>query len=380
MGFRVEPDAIQGFASLVSRGADGATKAVDYTSNNTQIDKALGGQLWDLVAGDHDQYVESAKKALGKAQSVLDSSQSELTKSAKYYRETDREESSKMDATYPGSKGSGGAPSGGGNGSDFTDAQDASATLGKPAEDSDNPLVKYGQGHADEYSMNPVQKTLGTIMDLGSPSTVAVEAVKLLFGYDVFGEINNWVLGDWNKYKDCAEVWGNLASFCDAVAANLKKGTQNVGVTWQGNAYDAAKVYFDEFSKKLDGFKETFESLKSCYEAAAQEVFQFAELLKAGVVFLADMAIIWMANMAAATAVNAIPVGGQAASVAMFALAAAQAVMIIERFAALVKAFDATMLAITGLGVAMSAAVNGFSAADGFPEASSAGYDNQVVA
>lgn len=379
MGFRVEPDAIQGFASLVGRGADDAAKAVEFASNNTQIDKAVGGQLWDLVAGDHDQYVESAKKALGKVQSVLNSSQTELSKSAKYYRETDTDEAARMDATYPGSKGGGGAPPSGGNGSDFADAQDASATLKKPAGDSDNPLVKYAQGHVDEYNMNPVQKTLGTIMDLGSPSTVAVEAVKLLFGFDIFGEINNWVLGDWNKYKDCAEVWGNLGSFCDAVAANLKKGTQNVGVTWEGNAYDAAKVYFDEFSKKLADFKETFDSLTSCYNAAAQEVFQLAEILKAGVVFIADMAIIWMANMAAATAVNAIPIGGQAASVAMFALAAAQAVMIIQRFAALVKAFDATMLAITTLGAAMSVAVNGFSAADGFPEASSAGYDNRVV-
>ncbi|NUP25059.1 MAG: hypothetical protein HOZ81_55180 [Streptomyces sp.] len=380
MGFEVEPDAIQGFASLVSRGADGATKAVDYAGNNTQIDKAVGGALWDMVAGSHDEYVESAKKALRKAHSVLNSSQSELSKSAKYYRETDTETAAKMDATYPGSKGGGGAPSGGGSGSDFADAQDASATLKKPDGGSDNPLIAYGQGHADEYMMNPVQKTLGTVLDLGSPSTVAVEAVKLLFGVDIFGEINNWVLGDWTKYKDCAEVWSNLGSFCDAVAANLKKGTTNVGVTWQGNAYDAAKVYFDEFSKKLADFKETFDSLRQCYDAAAQEVFQLAELLKSGVVFIADMAIIWMANMAAATAVNAIPVGGQVASAAMFALAAAQAVMIIDRFAALVKAFDATMMAITTLGAVLSTAVNGFQAADGFPEASSAGYDNRVVA
>ncbi|MEV1077019.1 type VII secretion target [Streptomyces sp. NPDC050211] len=380
MGFRVEPDAIQGFSTLVGRGAEGATKAVEYTSNNAKIDTMVGGQLWDLVAGDHDSYVEAAKKALGKVQSVLTASQKELSQSAKYYRETDTDEAAKMDATYPGSKGGGGAPSGGGNGSDFADAQDAAAALKAPAGDSDNPLVKYAQGHADEYTMNPVQKTLGTVLDLGSPSTVAVEAVKLLFGVDIFGEINNWVLGDWNKYKDCAEVWGNLGSFCDAVAANLKKGTTNVGVTWEGNAYDAAKVYFDEFSKKLADFKESFDSLKTCYDQAAQMVFQLAEVLKAGVVFLADMAIIWMANMAAATAVNAIPVGGQVASAAMFALAAAQAVMIIERYAALVKAFDATMMAITGLGAVLSTAINGFSAADGFPEASSAGYDNRVVA
>ncbi|MFC7310073.1 hypothetical protein ACFQVC_38375 [Streptomyces monticola] len=380
MGFRVEPTAIQGFSTLVSRGADGATKAVEYTADNAKIDTMAGGKLWDLVAGEHDQHVEAAKKALRKVQSVLQSSHTELSKSATYYRETDKGEAEKMDATYPGSKGGGGAPAEGGNGSDFGDAQDAAGTLKPPEGDSDNPIVSYGQGHAAEFEQSPVQKTVGTMMDLGSPSTVAVEAVKLLFGFDIFGEINNWVFGDWNKYNDCAGVWGSLGSFCDATAANLKKGTDNVGVTWQGNAYDAAKVYFDEFSKKLADFKETFESLKSCYEQAAMQAFQLAEVLKAGIVFIADMAIIWMANMAAATAVNAIPVGGQAASVAMFALAAAQAVMIIDRYAALVKAFDATMLAITGLGLTMATAVSGFSSADGFPEASSAGYDNRVVA
>ncbi|MDI3417270.1 hypothetical protein [Streptomyces luteolus] len=379
MGFNVEPGAIDGFASLVSRGAEGATKAVEYASNNTQIDKALGGSLWDTVAGSHDEYVEGAKKALRKMESVLGSSRTELTKSASYYRETDRGEAERMDSTYPGSKSGGGGSSEGGNGSDFGDAEDAAATLKKPEGDSDNPLVAYGEGHAAEFQQSPVQKSLGTVLDLGSPSTVAVEAVKLLFGVDIFGEINNWVFGDWNKYNDCATVWGNLGSFCDATAANLKKGTGNVGVTWQGNAYDAAKVYFDEFGGKLGQYKETFESLKTCYEQGAMQAFQLAEVLKAGIVFIADMAIIWMANMAAAAAINAIPVGGQVASVAMFALAAAQAVMIIERYAALVKAFDATMLAITALGVTMASAINGFSAADGFPEASSAGYDNRVV-
>ncbi|NBE51347.1 hypothetical protein [Streptomyces boluensis] len=380
MGFKVEPGAIDGFASLVSRGADGATKAVEYATNNTQIDKALGGNLWDTVAGSHDEYVDSAKKALGKVESVLTSSHTELKKSATYYRETDKEEAATMDSTYPGSKSGGGGGSEGGNGSDFGDAEDASGTLKKPEGDSDNPLVAYGEGHAAEFAQSPVQKTLGTIMDLGSPSTVAVEAVKLLFGFDIFGEINNWVFGDWNKYNDCAEVWGNLGSFCDATAANLKKGTGNVGVTWEGNAYDAAKIYFDEFSSKLGEFKDSFESLKSCYQQGAMQAFQLAEVLKAGIVFIADMGIIWMANMAAATAVNAIPIGGQAASVAMFALAAAQAVMIIERYAALVKAFDATMLALTGIAITAASVANGFAAADGFPEASSSGYDNRVVA
>ncbi|WP_327353319.1 hypothetical protein [Streptomyces sp. NBC_01304] len=376
MNFRVEPGALEGFSKLVQRAAEGSTQAVTFTGE-AKIDTALGGSLWDTVAGDHDHYVSEAKKALGKAQKVLDSSKEELAKAAKYYSETDLGEAAKMDATYPGSKGIGGG-SGGANGSDFSDTSDAASLLKKPTE-SDNGLVKYGTGHADEYKMNPVQKTMGTILDLGSPSAMAVEASKLLFGFDPFGEITNWVVGDWNKYNDCAEIWGNLGSFCDAVAANVRKGNSNVVVTWGGNAADAASAYFDEFSNKLGDFKETFESLQTCYTQGAHLAFQLAEVLKSFIVILADALVIWLVNLAAAEAANLIPVGGQVASIALFALAAAQAIRIMELWAEASKAFDATATALSLVATAIAAAANGFSSADGFPEVSSSGYDHQAV-
>lgn len=227
--------------------------------------------------------------------------------------------------------------------------------------------------------MNPVQKTMGTILDLGSPSAMAVEASKLLFGFDPFGEITNWVVGDWNKYNDCAEIWGNLGSFCDAVAANVRKGNSNVVVTWGGNAADAASAYFDEFSNKLGDFKETFESLQTCYTQGAHLAFQLAEVLKSFIVILADALVIWLVNLAAAEAANLIPVGGQVASIALFALAAAQAIRIMELWAEASKAFDATATALSLVATAIAAAANGFSSADGFPEVSSSGYDHQAV-
>lgn len=377
MNFRVEPGAIDGFSKLVGRAADGSAQAVSYTGTHTQIDKSVGGQAWDLVAGDHDHYVSEAKKALEKVKSVLESSEKELAGTAKYYRETDRDEAAKLDATYPGSKVADGGS--GGDSQDFSDASDAVDTLKPPDGDSSNPLVKYGSGHADEYQMNPVQKTLGSVLDLGSPSAMAVEASKLLFDFDPFAEATNWVFGDWNKYNDCSDVWGNLASFCDAVAANIRKGNQNVGLSWDGNASDAATVYFDEFSKKLGEIKETFESLKSCYAQAAQMAFQFAEFLKSFLVMFCDLLVIWLVNLLAAQAVNAIPVGGQAASVAMFALAAAQAVRLMQMWAEAAKAFDTFAAGLSALGVVMSAAVNGFSAADGFPQVGTGGYDHRAV-
>jgi uncharacterized protein YukE len=377
VNFRVEPGAIDGFAKLVGRAADGAAQAVSYTSAHTQIEKSAGGEAWDLVAGDHDQYVSEAKKALEKVKSVLESSQKELAGTAKYYRETDGDTAAKLDATYPGSKVSGGDS--GGDSQDFSDAGDAMDALKPPAGDSDNPLVKYGSGHADEYQMSPVQKTLGSVLDLGSPSAMAVEASKLLFDFDPFGVVTNWVFGDWNSYNDCSDAWGSLASFCDAVAANVRKGNQNVSLSWDGNAANAATVYFDEFTKKLDEIKETFKSLQQCYAQAAQMAFQFAEFLKSFLVMFCDLLVIWLVNLLAAQAVNAIPIGGQAASVAMFALAAAEAIRLMEMWAEASRAFDTFASALSALGLVMSTAVNGFSAADGFPQVGTGGYDHAAV-
>lgn len=372
----MDPGALDGFSKLVGRAAEGGEKAVAYIGTHAQIEKG-GGDLYDLVAGDHDQYVSEAKKALGKVRGVLDSSMKELAGSAKYYRATDRDEAAQLDATYPGSKASAGAS--GGDPHDFADASDAADTLKPPDGDSNNPIVKYASGHADEFQMSPVQKTLGTALDIGSPSAMAVEASKLLFDFDPFAVCTNWVFGDWNTYNDCADVWANLASFCDAVAANVRKGNQTVGLSWDGNAADAATVYFDEFSKKLDEIKETFESLRSCYAQAAQLAFQLAEFLKSFLVSFCDLLVIWMVNLAAAWAVNAIPVGGQVASAGMFALAAAQALRLMQMWSEAAMTFDRFAMALSAIALAASAAINGFSAADGFPEVGTSGYDHQAV-
>ncbi|MYT73307.1 MULTISPECIES: hypothetical protein [unclassified Streptomyces] len=377
MGFRVDAGVIDGFGKLVGRAAEGGAEAVSYVGKYATIDETLGGHAWDLVAGDHDRYVSEAKKALEKIKSVLDSSAGELARSAVYYRETDQQAAASFDAGAQGSK----APSlgSGGDPQDFSDADDAAGALKKPGGDSGNPLVEYGSGHVDEYRMSPVQKTLGTALDFGSPSAMAVEASKLLFGFDPFGIVTNWVFGDWNGYNDCSDAWGSLASCCDALAANVRKGNRNVALSWDGNAADTATVYFDEFAKKLDEIKATFESLQSCYSQAAQLAFQFAEFLKSFLVMFCDLLVIWMVNMAAAAAVNAIPVGGQAASVAMFALAAAQAIRIMGMWAEASKAFDTFATALSAIALTLSTAVNGFSAADGFPEVGSGSYDNQAV-
>ncbi|MGV9566438.1 hypothetical protein [Streptomyces sp. NPDC003480] len=65
-------------------------------------------------------------------------------------------------------------------------------------------------------------------------------------------------------------------------------------------------------------------------------------------------------------------------AVHVFAPAAAEAVRLMEMWAEAAEAFDKVAMALTALGAAMSMAVNGFSVAEGFPQAVG-GYDDRAV-
>ncbi|MDF3140180.1 MULTISPECIES: hypothetical protein [unclassified Streptomyces] len=81
----------------------------------------------------------------------------------------------------------------------------------------------------------------------------------------------------------------------------------------------------------------------------------------------ADLLVIWLVNLLAVQAVNASPVGGQDASVAMFALVAAQAIRLMEMWAEAAKTFDKFAMALSALDLAISASDDGFSVVDRVP-------------
>ncbi|QIY56347.1 hypothetical protein HEP86_19730 [Streptomyces sp. RPA4-5] len=370
MNFRVEPDDLDGFGKLIGRAADDAGRAADYTSNAKL--EATGGQLWDMVAGDHDDHVHEAKKTLQKLQSILNSGSAELGRSAKYYKETDREQAAKLDATYPGSKKTVGEHSGKGAG-DFTDAEDAASSL-KSAGGGDS----YIDGHVAEYKMNPASKQIGTALDIGSPSAWIVELSKLTIGFDPYDFVNGMVLGSWGEYNDCSEVWGNLGKFCDSLHHNIKKGNEALSATWDGNSADAAWVYFDELSQKIIKIKGAFDSLKENYSEAAHYVFELGETLKSLLAGLADQLLAWGATWVASRAAALVPGGGWIGSAALMALAAAQLIVIMETWNTIASTLDAASKALGLINTTMRAGIAAFSSVKDFPVVGS-GYDNKAV-
>ncbi|MGA5564685.1 WXG100 family type VII secretion target [Streptomyces platensis] len=109
MDFKVEPNHIAGFGKLVGRAADNMRSAMSYVDRNTAIGGSVSSFVWDAIGGSHEQTVTDAKATIKDFTEVLDASQRELTSSARYYRETDQREASKLDRTYrsPGSAANG---------------------------------------------------------------------------------------------------------------------------------------------------------------------------------------------------------------------------------------------------------------------------------
>ncbi|MFG2093703.1 hypothetical protein [Streptomyces sp. NPDC048612] len=354
MSFSVHPADIAGFAKLIGRAAEDMQEGVGYIDNKANedgfdVEEGLIGQWWEDAYGNHTERVREVKGFLRKVGGLLEASAEELKKSAKYYQATDHEQAVKMDSTYPASKR--GNPDGDhapASAGDFRDANDARGKL-KPLEadpsffDAIGKAQNWAEGHAEEFQFNAAFKTFGTALDMLSPTAIVTEGCKLFFDFDPFGELASLVGGDWEGYLKCAGLWGNLGEFCRLVAANISHGTGSISITWTGNAADAACVYFEEIANLLDSAADSFDSLKANYAAVANLAYGMAESVKAGLMFISDLAIEsfieFMAGLAAAeTGVGLI---GTAAA---WALVAKNALQAVEKYEKIVKAIDVAMM------------------------------------
>ncbi|MCZ2523848.1 hypothetical protein GQS52_11380 [Streptomyces sp. SCUT-3] len=374
MNFSVEPGNIESYGKLVKRAAEAMEAGESYLSKYAKVDESSSGEIWQKVVGLHGPRVQEALGVIKKFSKILTASSRELERSARYYRNTDRSQAERLDATYP--EGSGvpaysdpwtGSPS------DFKDRTDAENRL-KPPGGGDG----YIQGHIDEFDFNPAMKTFGTLMDLTSPTALVAEGIKLAFGKDILGGMSQWVAGDWESYLDCADVWDNLASLCADVSENVTHGNYTLSSTWSGNSADVAWDYFDAISSKLDEAQIAFESLRDKYIEIASSIFGLAELVKAGAATLSDMAIQVAVTAAASSAAATTGVGlvGTALGAAVIAK---RIFDMMDQYKKLLDAYD---LALAGVSILYSAGSTSMAATESglksFPVPGGS-YDNASV-
>ena len=104
MSFQVRPDDLDGYSRQVGRAAGDVHQAQAYIEKNGGMDALHGQGLFLYAIGLHSQAMDGVKDVLTRLNTLLSASSEELSKSAAYYRATDRAQASQLDATYPPSK------------------------------------------------------------------------------------------------------------------------------------------------------------------------------------------------------------------------------------------------------------------------------------
>jgi hypothetical protein len=153
-----------------------------------------------------------------------------------------------------------------------------------------------------------------------SPSAWIMEIVEELTGWDPLGEITSFLAGDWEAIAKFGEAMGNLSRFMQEFGIEIQQGMLTLDQLWDGNASDAAYMYFSNFASAVSRQQMPIFDSEHSYHQAAKGAWLFADQLGNIVQTMADTAIIagmLMAGstVAASTGVGAVvAIGGYAGS------------------------------------------------------------------
>lgn len=157
-------------------------------------------------------------------------------------------------------------------------------------------------------------------------------------------------------------MWRNVGQhgkLTKDIATNLQSGNREPDTTWDGNAADAAYVYFEELAKKIGRLDADLKELQGYYKDVALAVARAADLIKGLLEQLADEAIIAEAELAAGTLLAETGVG----AIAGYAAAALEITEMIKTWGRITEAYSAVQQAVDVSTTAAGAVIGGLGAA-----------------
>ncbi|MFI7011405.1 hypothetical protein [Streptomyces sp. NPDC050145] len=256
MTLAVDPIDLTGFTTLIHRAAQGFGSALTFLARHTSVDCAATATTWGLAHDDHTRQVRAARDSLTRFGALLDASHRELDETARWYRSVALREAQELDAAYPG-------------------AHRRSLPRQHPSGNTTFQDVCDATAHLEPSPFPPHRRESGFLP--------AGRAVRTPFDMDVLGTVAHWLTGDWRGYLACADAWDCLGNFCDAAAKNIRHGNDVLGLTWRGNAADAAWRHFERLATTLESAGDTFHSLREHYAGITETVFAFAALVRSAV-------------------------------------------------------------------------------------------------
>ncbi|MDI1461042.1 hypothetical protein QEZ54_08705 [Catellatospora sp. KI3] len=191
-----------------------------------------------------------------------------------------------------------------------------------------------------------------SVLDYVSLTAWLNEAIEGLTGCDVLGTMVSPLSGDWEKVSTYGTALTNLSRCLRGIADNVDVANVDLDLHWNGNAADAAYVYFSSASRSLSAHADAVERAAGQYQKLALDVWHFTEVLKGFLQSIVDQALLVLVFSAAGTALLETGVG----AVAGYALAALELVNLIKtinKASAVVQAanvaFQTSFSTLTGI-------------------------------
>ncbi|MGW6904984.1 hypothetical protein [Streptomyces sp. NPDC054940] len=236
------------------------------------------------------------------------------------------------------------------------------------------PVAHLKAPGAPEEFHSPLE-FLNKVSDLISPTYWVSEILEAAIGFNPMDKAKEYFAGDWEAYAKCAEAWENLGKLCEDIGRNVDSGNQSLDASWDGNAADAAFLYFKSLAERCDSLQADLNSLSEKYGVVAHGVWSTAEAVGAILGQIGDAAATAAISAAAGTLTSWT---GWGAAVG-YGLAAIEIVRIIDLWGDATKLVNNAQLVVNGamavietLGGELSGKLNDF-------DLPGQAYDNKVV-
>ncbi|WP_127504015.1 hypothetical protein [Actinoplanes solisilvae] len=171
----------------------------------------------------------------------------------------------------------------------FNDVAEPVGQLRNPAERTESIL---GQPFS-----NP-----GSALDWLSPSHIVNEFVKMVVGYDIYGEAAKVFAGDWELVWQAAGAFRSLGNAMQDLGFNVSYGNVELDASWDGNANDASYMYFADLSAAIASQRFALTELADKYETAAEGTYRIGETVSGLLKDITDAAMIGAVAASAGTA------------------------------------------------------------------------------
>ena len=134
-----------------------------------------------------------------------------------------------------------------------------------------------------------------------SPSYWIDWGIKQAFGFSPIEVVTKTVAGDWNAVSQAGRSLEILGTYCDEVAAQIHTASTTAAADWDGEAAEAAQLYFSTLSTAIQEQADALRSAGGEYLAVSAGMEQTAALIGS----LLSQAMDWLIIAAASAAATA---------------------------------------------------------------------------